>query len=122
MDKVLLDSNIIIYATRNKALRNKLSSFRLLVSEISRLEVFGYFNLEPDEELALELFFKNISPVNISTAVINEAILIRKGKSISTADAIIAASAKNFNIPLYTHNTKDFKHIKDIVVIDPLQK
>lgn len=122
MDKILLDSNIIIYATRNKTLRNKLSSFQLLVSEISRLEVFGYFNLEPNEEHALNLFFKNVNSIQVSKAVINEAILIRKEKSISTADAIIAATAKNFKIPLYTHNTKDFEHIKDIVIIDPVKR
>ena len=39
---------------------------------------------------------------------------------MSLADAIIAASAQNYNLPLVTANTKDFKHIENLETINPI--
>ena len=37
-------------------------------------------------------------------------------------DALIAAIAIHFNLPLVTHNTLDFKHIKQLKLIDPFEE
>jgi len=50
-------------------------------------------------------------------SVISEVELLGKQKySVKTPDAIIAATAKAFNLPLVTAD-KDFKKIKDIEVV-----
>ena len=40
---------------------------------------------------------------------------------MSVGDAIIAATAKIFNVKLYTNNEKDFINIKDISIINPIK-
>lgn len=39
---------------------------------------------------------------------------------MSLGDAIIAATAKVYKLPLATANTKDFIHLEDITLINPL--
>ena len=38
---------------------------------------------------------------------------------MGTADAIIAATALEFGLPLVTRNVDDFKHIAELEIINP---
>ena len=119
MNKVLLDSNIIISIVKGRFPVSLLDKFLLTVSEITRLEIFGYHKLELQEEKLLTQFFRNIDCLPVSRNIINQAISFRKKKSMSIGDAIIAATAQVHELPLTTANIKDFKHIKTIELIDP---
>jgi predicted nucleic acid-binding protein len=39
---------------------------------------------------------------------------------MSVADSIIAATAKIYNVDLYTNNVADFKSIKDFKIVNPI--
>ena len=40
---------------------------------------------------------------------------------MSIGDAIIAATARRHDLPLMSANTKDFKHINQLELINPLE-
>ncbi|MGX1023103.1 type II toxin-antitoxin system VapC family toxin [Flavobacterium sp. CS20] len=121
MNKLLLDSNIIIGVANGKFDISQIENTTLLVSEITRLEVFGYHKLRSQEEKLLEQFFKNIQCLPVSKTIINLAIEFRKQKSMSIGDAIIATIAINHKLPLSTANTKDFQHIEKLDLVNPLE-
>ncbi|PKL40385.1 MAG: PIN domain nuclease [Candidatus Riflebacteria bacterium HGW-Riflebacteria-1] len=118
---MLLDSNIFIYAVlpQNDKLRNWLSKQDIAASDITRLEVLGYHQLnESDLELFQRLFAMcRIYPVTLST--IESAIQLRRQKKMTLGDSIIAATALENKESLATRNAKDFAWINGLKVIDP---
>ena len=120
MNKLLLDSNVIIGVVTGRFSILQLKEPTLMVSEITRLEVFGYHKLQSQEEELLDEFFGNIVCLPISKEIINQAITHRKQKKISIGDAIIAATAIVNSLPLATANIKDFEHLDVLELIHPL--
>src|SRR5690625_3650132 len=93
MNEVLIDSNIIIGSIKGRFSISRLAANKSYVSEISRLEVLGYHKIKPSEEIHILIFLQHIDHIPISKEVIDRAISIRKNKSMSVGDAIIAATA-----------------------------
>src|SRR5690625_121262 len=118
MNEVLIDSNIIIGSIKGRFSISRLAANKSYVSEISRLEVLGYHKIKPSEEIHILIFLQHIDHIPISKEVIDRAISIRKNKSMSVGDAIIAATALLNDLPLMTANSKDFQHIEDLELID----
>lgn len=118
----LLDSNILIYAASNqhKLLRDLVKNPESTCSIISELEVLGYTKITAEQTVFFEAMFQLLDILPITEEVIKQAIKYRKKHNMSVADAIIAATAKIFNCTLYTNNEKDFKNIKEIVIVNPL--
>ena len=121
MNKLLLDSNVIIGVIKGRFPISQLEKPALIVSEITRLEIFGYHKLPLKEERLLHQFFRNIVCLPISKNIIDQAISFRKEKKMSVGDAIIAATAIANKLPLATANTKDFKHLVDLELINPIE-
>ena len=119
---MLLDSNIIIYAalSRDNVLTDFIKENSPYVSDISRIEVLGFQNITPVEIDFFEAFFESSSLIPVSEEVILEAINLRQRRKIALGDSIIAATAIVNNFALVTHNTKDFKWIDPLTLIDPL--
>jgi predicted nucleic acid-binding protein len=119
---IILDSNIVIYSglTSHYELKEWLKSKVIAVSLITKLEVLGYHSLNEKDEIYFESFFKKCELIAIDSLIIKTAISLRQLKSMSLADAIIAATTKHYNLPLITANNKDFKHIEDLEIINPL--
>lgn len=118
---ILLDSNTIIYfASPGFAdQRMEYSKYDLAASAVSRIEVLGYHSLDGDQEKDFEDYFASIVVLEISSEVVERAIWLRQQRKIGLGDAIVAATALINNIPLVTRNTKDFKWIDSLDLIDP---
>ena len=118
---ILLDSNAIIYfASPGFAHhRNEYSKFDLAVSSISRIEVLGYHALDQDKEKDFEDYFAAIVVLEMTSEVVERAIWLRQQKKIGLGDAIVAATALVHELALVTRNTKDFKWIDSLTLIDP---
>jgi len=65
----------------------------------------------------LELF----TELPIDDLVIDTAISLRSTLKIKAMDALIASTALNHNLPLITHNSRDFQTIAGLTLIDPFQ-
>ncbi|MGB5942163.1 MAG: type II toxin-antitoxin system VapC family toxin [Leeuwenhoekiella sp.] len=116
----MLDSNIIIYSSLpdREPLRNWLLEQELYVSEISRLEVLGYHRIKPSDINYFENFFNLSNGYSISEEVISNAIHLRRQKSMSIGDSIIASTSLLYNLVLLTSNVKDFKHLDTLELLD----
>ena len=121
----LVDSNIIIYAadTHYEFLRGELlNSKDISASDISYIEVVGFSKNPIEIQNFFEGFFSSIQIFPISQEIVEQAVVIRKKRTISLGDAIIAATAQVHNLSLLTNNEKDFSWIEGLTVINPLKK
>lgn len=119
----LIDTNIIIYyLAGNTQAVEYIQSRRgqLNLSVISVIEVLSFhFPTQLSEQLAKKFLAENFTWLHISHAIIEATANIRKIKNTKTPDAIIAATAMCYQMPLVTRNQKDFLHI-DIALVNPI--
>ena len=118
-NSALLDSNILIYLSKNELPFSILDQFAaLFISVISYMEVLGYrFSNSKEENFVKEL----VSMFNIrfiDQEIAENVIDIRKQYRIKLPDAIIAATANTDDLCLITRNIEDFKNI-DIRILNP---
>jgi predicted nucleic acid-binding protein len=119
---MLLDSNLIIYASQlnHAALRSFIAREVPCVSAVSKVETPGYHELTDGEKQFLEEFFREAEVVGGSQSIIAEAIQIRQQRSMSLGDALIDGTALNGKLKLATHSTKNFEWVEELELIDPL--
>jgi hypothetical protein len=122
MSQILLDSNLIIYASRPKHedLRLFIAREAPAVSAISKVETLGYPDLTDAEKQFLEEFFAAAEVLSVSQPVIAESISLRQRQRMSLGDALISGTAVHRSLRLATHNTDDFAWIEELEVVDPL--
>jgi predicted nucleic acid-binding protein len=117
----LLDSNVIIDLHGNFRLSDSLiqllTTGRLFVSDISKIEVLG-FSLSEEDEIKFRTFFNRVDLVEIDRSIVERSISVRKQKKIKLGDAIIAATALQHNLKLVTRNIRDFKGIGNLDLVD----
>ena len=118
----LLDSNIIIYATKPQFafLRALFSAPDIVVSAVSYVEVLGYHLLSQTDKDDLEELFGNTLMLPINAAVLDQAVKFRRQRKITLGDALIAATAAVFNCALLTRNTGDFSGFAGLQLVDPI--
>jgi predicted nucleic acid-binding protein len=118
---MLLDSNIIIYAAQaeNEFLREFIAINSPYVSALSYLEVLGYHQLTDTDKNYFEDFFKASQILSISEAVISQAVQLKQRKKMSLGDAIIAGTAKIYDLTIVTRNVDDFNWITELKLLNP---
>lgn len=120
-NKVLLDSNVLILASKHLINIEKLvDSFdEFFVSIITYMEIYSYnFSNKKEEELLRELLNNiTITPINKEIADLTIEIRKSKTKKIKLPDAIILATAKYLNLTLLTDDWDDFENIDSSILI-----
>jgi predicted nucleic acid-binding protein len=114
-NKAILDSNLIIFFSKEMIDLAKLSSTydKFYVSVITYMEVYAYdFTFQTEKDL-IDEFFDTVEIVEINQEIADQAIIYRKNKTkkIKLPDAIILASAKYANADLLTDDWDDFQNI-----------
>ncbi|MFA6401052.1 MAG: type II toxin-antitoxin system VapC family toxin [Salinivirgaceae bacterium] len=89
------------------------------ISVISHIELYAYSKLSEKDKETLDIFTGQASVLNINDDIIEQTIELRKTYKTKLPDAIIAATALVYGLTLISHNTKDFKNITGIKVVDP---
>lgn len=127
-NKVVLDTNVIIFASKGKIDFSLLAQNyeEFYVSIITYMEVYGYNFKNEDEKLLTEELFKNLKVVHINDAIAEQTIIYRKNtsKKIKLPDAIILATASYLEADLYTDDWDDFENRDEnikIYAIDDLK-
>ena len=122
----LIDTNILIYHTKGS--QNTVDFISRLISQrafhisiLTKIEFLGWDKHTPDgfERCRRLLEFATVYVLDISIA--EKAIQLKRDSNIKLADAVIAATAILNNMKLATRNVEDFKRIKDLKVINPLE-
>ena len=121
---MLIDSNIIIYATQPPytQLRSWLVNDATHYAAISRLETLGYHHLGEPEKQAIMAILDSLEMVLINNVTLEIAITLRQQRKMSLGDALIAATCLEHALPLATANDKDFAWIDGLVLYNPLDR
>jgi predicted nucleic acid-binding protein len=120
----LIDTNVVIDNFGNmlpEKAKAFVSSFVPVVSVVTKIEVLGWPNATKQQLSPLYGFMETAILLTIDESVIEKTISIRQAKKIGLGDAILAATALRNNLKLMTHNTKDFKDIEGLQLIDPYE-
>ena len=119
---MLLDSNIIIYASLPKYndLRELIRKHSPKVSAVSHIEVLGYHQLTAEELKYFMRFFNAAMIIPVEDRIVATAIQLRQQQKMSLGDSIIAATALEHDLQLITRNTKDFTWVKNLEVLNPI--
>jgi toxin FitB len=120
---VLVDSNIVIYATKPEYayVLAFLAQNPIEVSAISKIEVLGYHALSQSERTLLEQFFANATVLAVTESIIEQAIQLRQQRKMSLGDALIAATALCNQLKLVTRNVSDFAWIQGLDTVNPIR-
>ncbi|MFT3785189.1 MAG: hypothetical protein QM770_03365 [Tepidisphaeraceae bacterium] len=89
MNAYLLDTNLIIYASKpdDLVVERFVDSRRVYVSAISTVEALGYHKLDPSEKARLEAFFRQATLLPIDMPVLQRAIDLRQQRRMSLGDS-----------------------------------
>jgi toxin FitB len=121
----LLDANVLIDYTANLLPDNGKQKVTGIIDDgfnisvVFKIEVLGYDDL-PSKMKQFEAFLDLATVFPLDSDVTAKTIYLRrKYKKLKLGDAIIAATALAYNFALVTHNTKDFKNIEGLEVMNP---
>jgi predicted nucleic acid-binding protein len=117
---VLFDSNVFIYAANGTMDTSRLRDLEVCYASISIIEALGFHEITAAEQRALQRIFDAYQRVELSAPIIEDAVALRQSKKMSLGDAIVAATALDYGLELWTANIGDFKHIENLKLVNPL--
>ena len=119
--EMIVDSNIVIYAIdpQYQFLRKWIKGRAPAVSDISRLEVFGFHKITANDKQEYTQLFQQMTVLPLSSIIVDRAIVLRQTKKMSVGDALIAATALEYKLKLVSRNKGDFIWIPGLQVFDP---
>ncbi len=115
---VCIDTNILIYMANGSMSAEPIKQVSGYYASISKIEGLGFGNLKVNEAMRILEFFAAYQQLNLDDEIINQAINLKQTKKRSLGDAIIAATALVYDLPLWTANTKDFANIPGLKLFD----
>jgi predicted nucleic acid-binding protein len=115
--EILVDTNIILYLldgsdTLVKILQGK----DIYLSFITELELIGYKENTPKRDQQIAELLNDCSIISMNNLIKEKYTEIRKNHHLKLADAIIAATAIAFNMPIITAD-KQFKTVNRLKLI-----
>jgi predicted nucleic acid-binding protein len=118
---IILDSNIFIYLA-NGTLNGQITAREDIAhASISEIETMGFSHIHVDELILLEALFAESYNLALTDNVVKQATKLRQAEGMSLGDAIIAATALEYDCELWTANVNDFAHVDGLRVYDPLK-
>ncbi len=122
---ILLDTNIIIELFKGNSetinLLKSINEENFSISIITSMELY-YGALNKRELNIIKKFLKNFEllPINEKISKISLDLIEKYSKShgLEIPDALIAATAIYYDIPLLTYNRKDFKYIEELKLLN----
>jgi predicted nucleic acid-binding protein len=121
----LLDTNVVINFLDASLPKSSMQFLGRVIDEkcnvsiITKMEALGYRFKAAEEQTLMEGFFDGSSVFAIDNDIVDQTISLRRNTRIDLPDAIIAATAIVKNLTLVTRNTKDFKQIPGLQLLDP---
>lgn len=118
--KYLADTNAFIFLLDKHHALKALIDSEWYYSFITEIELKGKFGITPNELKTVSDLLETCRKVTFSESINALTIELRQKHKIKTPDAIIAASAITYNLPLLTFD-KGFSLVKslDLVLLEP---
>ena len=116
--EILVDTNIILYLlTGSDTLQNLLQGKDIYLSFITELELIGFKEITSEQEKQISELLVDCSIIPMNKLIKEKYVELRKKYRLKLADAIIAASAIVFDMPIITAD----KHFKVITELDLIE-
>ncbi|MHB1179648.1 MAG: type II toxin-antitoxin system VapC family toxin [Daejeonella sp.] len=113
-DNIVVDTSLIINLFNGvEEVQPLITGRNLFVSVISEIEVLSFPRLTPAAKQLLKAFLSECYIVDIEPNIKELTIDIRSKNKIKLPDAVIAATAIYFDLPLFTMD-KGFNRINDL--------
>jgi predicted nucleic acid-binding protein len=125
--RYLLDSNTVIdyiaglFSDKAVQWLNQLIDEEINVSVITKIEVLSFDPDQDDNYPVLVDFFGASNIFELTEDVVNKTIQIRQKQKVKLPDAVIASTALVNGLILVSRNTKDFKNIHNLSVVNPYE-
>lgn len=116
-DLILLDSNIVLNAlNQDPAIYTFVNQKRLAICFVTEIELLGWKGMTASNKKILQQFFQACLYIDYNYQIRQQAIWLRLRYSMKLADAFIAASSIEFDIPRVSAD-RDFEKIKELNLI-----
>lgn len=116
-DRIVVDTSLIINLFNGiEEVQELITDRNLFVSIISEIEVLSFPNITTKDSELLKSFLSECYIVDIEPAIKEITIDIRSRFKVKLPDAVIAATAIYFDLPLFTMD-KGFKKITDLQAV-----
>ncbi|MEJ7778879.1 MAG: type II toxin-antitoxin system VapC family toxin [Daejeonella sp.] len=116
-DNIVIDTSLIINLFNGvEEVQALITGRNLFVSVISEIEVLSFPGLAPAAKQLLKAFLSECYIVDIEPNIKELTIDIRSKSKIKLPDAVIAATAIYFDLPLFTMD-KGFNRISNLNVV-----
>ncbi len=127
--KYLWDTNTVIYFLQKqfppaaeKYIDQTLAHSQPAISAITEIELLCWKTANKKDLTVLQGFIDDTTVFELEKDIKLKTAEIRKKYKVKLPDAIIAATAVIHNLTLITRNTKDFKEVHALDVINPFEK
>lgn len=123
----VLDSNILICHINGQldaqVEQAIFSSFEVpvYVSVITNMEVLSWPGHSEETIAITSALLGTLNEIPLDNDIKNAAITIRRQYRLKLPDAIIAATALHLGLPLFTRNSKDFKNLPGLNLVNPFE-
>ncbi|MFO7658271.1 MAG: type II toxin-antitoxin system VapC family toxin [Bacteroidales bacterium] len=121
--RYLLDTNTVLDYMGNKLPGKAKKALAQIIDDeinlsvINKIELLGFSKVEQD--LIDFVSCSNICPMDDD--IVEKTIEVRRLYKIKLPDAVIAATALCNGFTLVTNNTKDFKNIPGLLILNPYE-
>lgn len=112
----LADTNFLIFTSQGNPIVEPFLDYNIGISFISEMELLGVFSISKIQKSNVQNIINECFVIDMNTEIKKYAIQIKQKYKIKLPDAIIAATAIQYNIPFITADA-DFKVIKELNLI-----
>jgi predicted nucleic acid-binding protein len=116
---VIIDTNIFIYISNGTLDTGIVANEDIAHASVTKIEALGFPELTANELLLLNALFSESQHLTLTDQVVGRAVMLRQARRMGLGDAIIAATALEHDLTLWTANVDDFKHIEGLKLLDP---
>ena len=117
---IVLDTNVFIYLSNGTIDRRIIADTDIAYAGITKIEALGFSSIPANELLLLDALFSESYSYTLTDSIVERAIKLRQLKHMSLGDSIVAATALEHSLTLWTANTDDFSHIEGLKLVNPL--
>ena len=112
----LADTNFLIFTSQGNPIVEPFLDYNIGISFISEMELLGVFSISKVQKSNVQNIINECFVIDMNAEIKKYAIQIKQKYKIKLPDAIIAATAIQYNIPFITADA-DFKVVKELNLI-----
>lgn len=115
-DSLFVDTNILLYIINGDSIiKDQINNKSLYISFITEIELLCFQKISNDQDILIKSLLKDLIIIPYQEMFKEKIIDLRKNYKLKIPDAIIAASAFCYDLPIITAD-KSFSKINDLTV------